>query len=802
MESGEREYFSRKDIEEAIKYFDEIAFSQKDTSPDIADESHDFKINNGSGDRFVIRKIGNERFRIMNVSPQGHLLYVDSYCLERGSYVDPGLKPVFIYDKEFSENTQDGPSFIYGFNPAEPEIWQLSPGDRGCSVKAEKFTKKFNIGPGKYVGVENISFEIRPAEFVGIYGNSGTGKTVLIESLIAPNRTKKCSRHGKVDGGTLLIDKKSPKYLADSVAYLPQHIQFPKQIKCRELLKLGCADRRNASWYNLHNIQELLKLCTLSSDILNEKCGRLSGGQQRRLALAMALLNKNVRLIIADEPTSGLDIANEMEIMRTFRKLSRSHGITVIVVTHAVAALPLFDRVITLRKGSDGSGASLSFDSLWVSLWAEESIPEIFKTSIKQDAERIAFLSSRASVFQMPDCAKQKYQWPFRFGEYFKIPEMKCSDYLRHFLYAPIQWMKDTLSAPVFWQYSGWTINTIRLIVRQKKSLIVFLFLAVCCVLSLQLGVGNGISGHENLLTLMALCSPWLCATYASVFASELLSIFVWEKFSGLRARGFTFGVLSGLLLPSILISFVFTVGLFYRVDNDWLSKQWYDLAKYCKAGDVISFFMNSEQCEEYEEMTVSDAWRENHRPIATPPQYIIGLAELGCRSQGDDVLKSVNEIRSFKDQERNMARNDLISPLSFFMIQWAILCLICTIGTSMGVAAIAIFRDVKSSTIALVILYIAFMVFSRTFINQTSYMYALGNIPEGELEATEMQWLPSIMISFLGIGRYIFNVLSYQINGNYFLDWIPLFIWWLVSVILALVCFANKSKNWRMMSR
>ena len=73
MESGEREYFSRKDIEEAIKYFDEIAFSQKDTSPDIADESHDFKINNGSGDRFVIRKIGNERFRIMNVSPQGHL---------------------------------------------------------------------------------------------------------------------------------------------------------------------------------------------------------------------------------------------------------------------------------------------------------------------------------------------------------------------------------------------------------------------------------------------------------------------------------------------------------------------------------------------------------------------------------------------------------------------------------------------------------------------------------------------------------------------------------------------------------
>ena len=119
-----------------------------------------------------------------------------------------------------------------------------------------------------------------------------------------------------------------------------------------------------------------------------------------------------------------------------------------------------------------------------------------------------------------------------------------------------------------------------------------------------------------------------------------------------------------------------------------------------------------------------------------------------------------------------------------------------------MGVASIVLFRDVKSATIALVILYIAFMVFSRAFINKDSYMYALMQIPAGELECDQIEWLPPIAISFLGIGRYIFNVLSYPIKAMFLWDWIPLFVWWLISVAVALICFSSKTKNWRMISR
>ena len=862
--SNSKRHLSCDDMKESFQNYNHVAFSQRDDSS--VDESHDNKIESGAGDRFIIEKESHERYSITNASPQGKPLYVDSYEVAAGEKISLSQKSYFIYDKRFSEESKEGPSFIYGFNPAVPELFQLSPENRGCSVSADGFTKKFYIGSNKYVGVENISFEIRPAEFVGIYGNSGTGKTVLIESLVAPKVAGKRKKSKKTNkGGDLLIDKKQPKQVADCVAYLPQHIQFPKQMRCKELLKLGYADRRNS--YDHADVLEILRLCSLSSDILNERCGRLSGGQLRRLALAMTLLNKKIRLIVADEPTSGLDIANEMEIMRALRALSRSRGITVIVVTHAVAALRLFDRVMVLRKESDEKGASLSFNSLWV----DDSFPPIFKDTITQDAARIAFLSSRISAFQMEECKERHYFWPFCFGEFFKIRKQTTWEKWKSILFAGPKWIKDTLTKHVFGQFCGWTKNTLRLIFRQQKSLLVFLLLAVCCVLSLQLGISNGTTGAENLLSLMSLCAPWLCATYATVFVSELLSTYAWEYFSGLKARAFTFGVLAGLIVPSVLIALVFTAGTFFQVNNEWFGKQAFVLMEKANMKKSIWFFfseksfdpdfkqkicvndktdireferegrslrnayddkiydldkaLKNKQITEAQHASLSwDAKQEfeaklypiiidyhaahfksyphRYRFWATPPQYRVAESELGTKySQGYFVLKSEADA-TFNDIDDTKDRTDMISPFDFFMRQWGIMCLIAMLGATMGVAAIAAFRDVKSSTIGLVILFIAFMVFSRTFITEPSYMFSLSSIPNGELRPYDIKWVVPILISFCGIGRYIFNVLSYPATGCFLLDWIPLAIWWVISVVIAMSNFANKNKNWRMISR
>lgn len=150
-------YYSRKDLEDNLRFFNEISFSQKASDMSEVNTSHDFPIDKGSGDRFTITKTSNERFRITNESPDGHALYVDSYCLEKGDSIEP-INSVFIYDRFFSESSFEGPSFIYGFNPSEPELWQLSPANRGCSVEARSFTRKFYKGNDKYLGMSLLRF--------------------------------------------------------------------------------------------------------------------------------------------------------------------------------------------------------------------------------------------------------------------------------------------------------------------------------------------------------------------------------------------------------------------------------------------------------------------------------------------------------------------------------------------------------------------------------------------------------------------------------------------------------------------
>lgn len=191
-----------------------------------------------------------------------------------------------------------------------------------------------------------------------------------------------------------------------------------------------------------------------------------------------------------------------------------------------------------------------------------------------------------------------------------------------------------------------------------------------------------------------------------------------------------------------------------------------------------------------------------NHPPIARPPQYDIGISELGTMSQGDNVDKPEGQHPSFRAQKNAFEKDGMISPSRFFMHQWGTLFLVCILGVTLGIAATAIFRNVKSSTIALVILFITFMVFSRAFVEQTTYMYSLSSIPQGELNPSEMKWIVPISFSFLGISRYVFNVMSYPAKGWFLLDWIPLCVLWVASLAVAMTNFASKSKNWREISR
>ena len=318
---------------------------------------------------------------------------VDSRSIEPGAeweLMDCDIVSIYGW-KDFKKTEL---AYLYGLDPESQELIRQGPDWRGASVSAKGVTKTFTRADGDVVGVSSVSFEIAPSTFVGVYGASGIGKSVLINSLVAPDG-------GSLDSGEMLVDG-APGAGNPSIAYLPQHLSFPPVLKVKEIIRQG----RVRSGCNHERKKRILKLCHVEPSWDDLRFKALSGGQQRRLALAMALLDERVRLVVADEPTTGFDIGTEREVMRGLRRLVRLENVTVVVVTHSAFALPIFDKVLVLSKTARNSGAGLCVDSQWL----PEYFPEELRR-IPQDADRlIALYEGRVSPLM---AVRNKFQSPY-----------------------------------------------------------------------------------------------------------------------------------------------------------------------------------------------------------------------------------------------------------------------------------------------------------------------------------------------------------------------------------------------------
>ncbi|MDQ2745746.1 MAG: FHA domain-containing protein [Acidobacteriota bacterium] len=213
------------------------------------------------------------------------------------------------------------------------------------SVNITKEVKN-RAGGGKIRLLDDVSLSIQPNEFVGLLGPSGAGKSTLMDAL---NGMRPAS------GGSVLINNldlyQHLDSLKQSIGYVPQDDIIHRELTVDRTLfyvaKLRLSSDVSRAEIN-QIIEEVLDVTGLT-ERRDVPISQLSGGQRKRVSIAVELITKP-SVIFLDEPTSGLDPATEEKIMRLFRQIAES-GRTVILTTHAMENVRLFDKIVVLIRG-------------------------------------------------------------------------------------------------------------------------------------------------------------------------------------------------------------------------------------------------------------------------------------------------------------------------------------------------------------------------------------------------------------------------------------------------------------------
>jgi len=205
---------------------------------------------------------------------------------------------------------------------------------------------KNRSGGGTIKLLDDVGITIQPNEFVGLLGPSGAGKSTLMDSL---NGMRPAT------SGYVLINNldlyRHLDSLKQSIGYVPQDDIIHRELTVYRTLYYVARLRlsRDVSRREIDQIVNEVMDVTGLSERRDVAISQLSGGQRKRVSIAVELITKP-SVIFLDEPTSGLDPATEEKIMKLFRQIAES-GRTVVLTTHAMENVKLFDKIVVLMRG-------------------------------------------------------------------------------------------------------------------------------------------------------------------------------------------------------------------------------------------------------------------------------------------------------------------------------------------------------------------------------------------------------------------------------------------------------------------
>ncbi|UCC61427.1 MAG: ABC transporter ATP-binding protein [Anaerolineae bacterium] len=218
-------------------------------------------------------------------------------------------------------------------------------------IVCENLVKIYKIVDLEVVALQGLDLTVERGEMLGIVGASGSGKSTLLNILGGLDRPS---------AGRVTVDAQDLLKLSDAALnrYRRKKVGFVWQQTSRNLVPYltaqenvelpmtvaGLRRREKRAWF-----KELLQAVGLY-ERRRHRLAQLSGGEQQRVAIAVALANKPV-LLLADEPTGEVDSATAQTILDTFRNLSQTLGLTTIIVTHDPRIVGQVDRVVAIRDG-------------------------------------------------------------------------------------------------------------------------------------------------------------------------------------------------------------------------------------------------------------------------------------------------------------------------------------------------------------------------------------------------------------------------------------------------------------------
>lgn len=282
-------------------------------------------------------------------SPDAASQYID-FCVQKAQVQDSSESVIALEDVSYS---------YFEKRDLKRELKRkrknaLSEGDRRAEYQKgdAKNAPKWGSDPASVWALKNLSLTVNQGDFLGIIGHTGSGKSTLLKILAGLV---------KPFSGQLLFGSKNEGAQINNASTIREYIgivmQYPEKQLFAETVYKDCAfGPRNLGLSEAEvekRVREALNLVGLDDSYIEKSPFQLSGGQQRRVAIA-GVLAMEPKVLILDEPTVGLDPKGCRLLLKLIKKLHEENGITIIMVSHNMDNIAnLCSKVLVLNKGEE-----------------------------------------------------------------------------------------------------------------------------------------------------------------------------------------------------------------------------------------------------------------------------------------------------------------------------------------------------------------------------------------------------------------------------------------------------------------